>query len=421
MRYIYTAFFYLITPLILLRLYWRGYKALKYRKRWKERLAIYSQNHSSDVIWIHAVSVGEVVAVSPLIHLLQTQYPEDYFIVTTTTPTGSERVDAELGKTVDHVYLPYDLPNVVKRFLTVFRPKVAIFMEKEIWPNIYQQCFQRNIPLVIINARLSESSAKNYKKILRLVKPALINVTQIAVQTEEDKQRFISIGAKESRIKVTGNLKFDIDIAENIILQAQAIKADLFACRFVWIIASTHNDEEIIFFELYFKLKKQIPELLLLVVPRHPERFEYVKKLAEKMRLKTCMRSKVQSCAADVDVYIADTMGELKLLFGTADISFVGGSMVPIGGHNILEPAAMNVPITFGPYMDNFKEIAKNVIAQGAAIQCKNKIDIMEATVRLYKNVEDRKRMVSKMYQFLNNNQGATEKVGRLISNIIER
>ncbi|MEE9339206.1 MAG: lipid IV(A) 3-deoxy-D-manno-octulosonic acid transferase [Methylococcaceae bacterium] len=419
MRYIYTTLFYLLTPLILLRLYWRGFKASEYRKRWKERLAVYNKKYPGNVIWIHAVSVGESVAVFPLIKLLQQRYPTDNFLVTTTTPTGSARVKDGLASSVSHVYLPYDLPIVIKRFLTIFRPKIAIIMEKEIWPNLYHQCNQNNIPLTIINARLSAKSAKAYKKIPGLVIPALENISFIATQTEEDKKRFIEIGAKADYIEVTGNLKFDVKINEELIQQAKSIKAQLFKDRFIWIIASTHQGEEIIFYELYLLLKKRIPELLLLVVPRHPERFKDVKQLAEKMRLKTCMRSSKKLIKTDTDVYIADTMGELTLLYGAADISFVGGSLVPVGGHNILEPAAMNIPIIFGPHMFNSKEIAKGVVSLGAAIECMNKEGVMENVIHLYENQEERRKMVFTMSQFLKNNQGATETTEKLISRLL--
>lgn len=421
MRQIYTILFYLLTPLILLRLYWRGFKAPEYRKRWTERLAVYDKKFPKNVIWIHAVSVGESVAVFPLIRLLQKQYPTDNFLVTTTTPTGSARVHAELASTVSHVYLPYDLPVVIKRFLTTFQPKTAIVMEKEIWPNLYEQCSKNKIPLAIINARLSANSAKGYKKIPGLVEPALASVAQIATQTEEDKQRFVEIGAKVDAVDAIGNLKFDITIDEKLIQQAHDLKSQLFLGRFTWIIASTHRNEENIFFDLYPELRKQIPELLLLVVPRHPERFGEVQKLAEKMQLKTCMRSSQQSCLSGTDVYIADTMGELKMLYGTADIGFVGGSMVPVGGHNILEPAAMNIPVMFGPYMINFKEIAKNVVDLGAAIQCADRLEIVETVMRLYGNAEDRKKMTSRMSGFLKDNQGATERTARLISTLLSR
>jgi len=419
MRLIYTLLFYLLTPIILLRLFWRGFKAPEYRKRWKERLAIYQENFPHDVIWIHAVSVGEAEAVFPLVKRLQQQYPSTQFLITTTTPTGSARVKEVLADTVSHVYLPYDLPCVVKRFIAVFKPKIAIIMEKEIWPNLYASCAKNNIPLLIINARLSANSAKGYKKIAALVKPALSAVSQIATQTEEDRQRFIEIGAKENTTKVSGNIKFDLTLGNDIGKQANKIKTQLFSERFVWLIASTHEKEEEIFFDIYPQLKKKIPELLLMIVPRHPERFNQVKQIAEKMQLKTCMRSQNQQCLAETDVYIADTMGELKLLYGVADMCFVGGSMVPVGGHNILEPAAMEVPIMFGPYMINFKDIARNVLDLKAAIQCENKEMLIETALHLYGNTDYRDEIVARAKQFVISNQGATEVTAQAISSLI--
>jgi len=415
MRLIYTLLFYLLTPFILFRLFWRGFKAPEYRKRWQERLAFYPKKLSYNVIWIHAVSVGEAEAVFPLVKRLQQQFPENSFLITTTTPTGSARVQAVLNDTVSHVYLPYDLPCVISRFIRIFKPKIAIVMEKEIWPNLYAGCAKNNVPVMIINARLSANSAKGYKKIPGLVKPALNAVSWIATQTNEDKQRFIEIGAQNEAISVCGNLKFDLARDESIIQQAKLLKQQLFKNRFVWIIASTHDKEEAIFFDIYPQLKKQIPELLLLVVPRHPERFELVNKLAIKSQFKTCMRSSQVACTEETDVYIADTMGELKLLYGVADICFVGGSMVPIGGHNILEPAMMEVPILFGPYMVNFKEITKNVLALEAAIQCFDKQGLLDTVLHLYQHEDDRNKLAIKAKQFIDSNQGATEETLKII------
>jgi len=416
MRLIYTLLFYLLLPFVLARLYWRGIKAPEYRKRWKERLALYQKQYPSNVIWIHAVSVGEAEAVFQLTKHLKNKYPSDQFLLTTTTPTGSARVREVLGDSVIHVYLPYDLPCVINRFMSVFNPKIAIFMEKEIWPNIYAQCERKNIPVMIINARLSANSAKGYKKISALFSSALLSVDWIATQTEEDKQRFIEIGAKKENVSVEGNLKFDLSVDEATIQQARDIKNKLFADRFVWIVASTHEGEEDAIFELYPDLKQKIPQLLILIVPRHPERFEQVQKLAKKKQLKTCMRSTGGLCTVSTDVYIADTMGELKLLYGTADICFVGGSLVPVGGHNILEPAAIGIPIMFGPYMTNFKEIAKNVLELGAAIQCMNKEAIKNAVIHLYQDKSFRLDMASKAKIFIKANQGATVRIEDLIS-----
>ncbi|NOQ76714.1 MAG: 3-deoxy-D-manno-octulosonic acid transferase [Methylococcaceae bacterium] len=419
MRLFYTLLFYLLTPFVLCRLFWRGFKAPEYRKRWLERLAIYNKKYPADVIWIHAVSVGEAEAVFPLVKQLQQKYPSDNFLVTTTTPTGSARVKKVLADTVSHVYLPYDLPVVVNKFIAVFKPKIAIIMEKEIWPNLYASCASNKIPLMIINARLSANSAKGYKKIPGLVKPALDVVSWIATQTVEDRQRFIEIGARENSTTVTGNLKFDLFIAEKTIQQAKEIKQQLFSGRFVWIVASTHDKEEEIFFDVYPQLKKLIPELLLVIVPRHPERFERVKQMAEAMQLNARMRSAEKPSTEDTDVYIVDTMGELKLFYGAADICFVGGSMVPVGGHNILEPAAIGVPIMFGPYMINFKDISKNVLDLKAAIQCIDNTALIDTVIHLYTDADYREAIATRAKQFVVANQGATDGTVKLIADQI--
>ncbi len=411
MRKLYTVLFCLLLPLILMRLYWRGIKAPDYRKRWLERLSVYSKKFPQHVIWFHAVSVGEAEAVFPLVKVMQARYPDSDFLITTTTPTGSARVRAVLADSVIHVYLPYDLPVFINRFLSVFRPKIAIMMEKEIWPNLFEQCGEWKIPLFIINARLSERSARAYKRIPSLVVPALSRVTRILTQTREDKERFTEIGMPDDKIEIAGNIKFDVSIPEDVIKQGGLLKRQSFPGRFVWIVASTHKGEDEIFMDIYQQIKAEIPELLLLLVPRHPERFQSVKYRADDRQLNAVMRSSGGFCTAATDIYIADTMGELKMLYAAADIAFVGGSMVPAGGHNILEPLAVGLPVLFGPHMINFQEIADNVLKKNAALQCMNEKQLIEAVKRLYDDTGFRKALVDHGMTFIAVNQGATDKV----------
>ncbi len=415
MRLIYSILFTLLLPLVLLRLYWRGVKAPEYRRRWLERLAVYDKPYPRKVIWFHAVSVGEAEAVFPLIKAMQLQHTGERFLVTTTTPTGSARVKAVLGESVEHVYLPYDLPPVVARFVHVFQPKLAVVMEKEIWPNLFAQCREKAIPLLIINARLSATSAKAYRKIPALAVPALRSVAAIATQTREDRERFIEIGAPAERTTVMGNIKFDVAIGEEVIDQGRLLKRKLFPGRFVWIVASTHKGEEEIFMDVYRHIKVDIPELLLMIVPRHPERFESVRRLAEENQLKTIMRTGEAFCTTETDLYLADTMGELKMLYAAADVCFVGGSMVPVGGHNILEPLAVGLPVMFGPHMINFKEIAENVLQKKAALQCLGKGEIVEAVRRLYDDDEYRQAFSARGLEFLKVNQGATQRIAEIL------
>jgi len=378
MRFLYSFIFYSLTPFILFRLYWRGFKAPDYRHRWMERFGFYSKKPKQNVIWFHAVSVGEAIAVFPLIKQFMLNYPNQPILITTTTPTGSASVKAVMGDCVEHVYLPYDIPFAIKRFLACFKPQKAIIMETEIWPNLFILTAKQKIPLFIINARLSTNSCRGYQKISSLVHPTLAAVTLVATQTKADETRFRKIADKNLKVETLGNIKFDLTIAPETIQQGQQLKLTLFPKRFVWIIASTHQGEEQVFFKLYPKLKQQIPELLLLVVPRHPERFDEVAREAKTAQLILSRRTQNETCDLATDVYLADTMGELKILYAAADVAFVGGSLFKtLGGHNVLEPAAIGVPVIFGAYMDNFKAIETDILAMDAAIQCQNEAELI--------------------------------------------
>ena len=419
MQFIYSALFYFLAPLILLRLLWRSIKAPAYRYRWRERFALYPQALPQHVIWFHAVSVGESEALFPLLKKIQQHHPEAKLLVTTTTPTGSARVQAVMKDTVTHVYLPYDMPDVVQSFIGHFKPTLAVIMETEIWPNLYTCCGQHHIPLYLINARLSERSARGYQKISQFVRSTLDNVSIIATQTQDDAQRFVSLGAKTDAIKVMGNIKFDISVPEITLADGHQLKNTLFANRFVWVIASTHKEEEAIFITLYQHIKLQIPELLLLLVPRHPERFIEVKRLCEQKQLKTVSRTSGEPVTQATDVYLVDTMGELKMIYAASDIAFVGGSMVPTGGHNILEAVAVGVPVLFGPYMSNFKEIARGILNQQAAIQCVDNDAIVQSVLSLYHQPNERLELVAKGQVFLKQNQGAIARIYAMLEPVI--
>lgn len=416
MRQIYTLIFYAALPFVLLRLYWRGLKVPDYRRRWRERLGWYGgEPLQQPVIWVHCVSVGEAEAAFPLIRLLKAEQPAQRFLVTTTTPTGSARVRAAFKGQVEHVYLPYDLPGVLERFFTHFRPQMAVFMEKEIWPNLFAKCAQRQIPLFIINARLSARSAPGYKKISHLIKPALACVEHIAVQTAEDRGRFIDIGAEPEKVSVLGNLKFDLALEDGILSAGRALRQEVFAGRYVWILASTHHGEESLLLPIYQALKTQIANLLLVIAPRHPDRFQAVKADCEQQGFKVSMRSEGHVVGANIDIYLADSMGELKMLYAAADVAFVGGSLVTVGGHNVLEPALVGVPIIFGPHMFNFKEIAERILAERAAVQCPTPETVLEAVLRLKTEPDFAQAMTARAKAFVLGNQGATRRIADLL------
>lgn len=420
MRYCYTWLFALAIPFILLRLAWRGYKAPAYWQRWNERFGFYRINSTQNVIWLHTVSVGEVEAATPLIKILAKHYPQNKILLTTTTPTGSARVTANFSDAVEHVYLPYDLPSIIGRFIKHFKPAIAIILETEIWPNLYRGCMLNNIPLTLVNARLSDKSMAGYRLLPSLIKQTLTGVHKIAAQTDADRARFIALGVKTAKVQTTGNIKFDLDIPRTILQQGQMLRQMIFCDRLVWIIASTHQGEEEIFLKLYTHLKKQFPALLLVLVPRHPERFTTIKNLCNQHRLKTILRSSNMPCHNDTDVYIGDTMGELKLLYVAADISFVGGSMVPIGGHNVLEPAALGVPVMFGSFMENFKSIANGLLAQDAAVQCHNKEEIIQTFCQLATDKQRLQQLVERGKKFVLQNQGALQRVSTILVHMLD-
>ena len=416
MRRLYSLLFYFVIPFVILRLWWRSLKNPAYRQRWLERFGIYSQTYSQNVIWFHAVSVGECEALFPLIFLIQTRQPDCSILITTTTPTGSARVKTVLGESVQHVYLPYDLPNVIARFLKTFKPKIAVIVETEIWANLYHACAVEKIPLYLINARLSEKSVRGYQKIPSLVIPALNAITICATQTENDKTRFISIGANPNIVQNLGNIKFDVTVSDAVFSEGRALKNTFFAQRFILLAASTHDGEEALLLACYAKLKLKIPELLLAIAPRHPERFATVETLAKNAGFNIITRTSQKFCDNETDVFLIDTLGELKLFYAAADIAFVGGSFVPIGGHNVLEPAAVGVPVLFGLEMRNFAQIAEKMLLEQAAIQCENTTELETAVIKLYTQPALRRDLIARAKNFIVQNQGATERIYNLLN-----
>ena len=422
MRFAYSSILYLLTPFFLLHLLRRASTAPAYRQRWSERFALYRGDRASPTdIWIHAVSVGEAEAAFPLVRALKARYPGTSVLVTTTTPTGSARVRAVLGDSVRHVYLPYDLPGAVCRFLRRFRPRLGIVMETEIWPNLYAQCRRSTIPLFLVNARLSGKSARRYRRLLPLVRETLIDLACIAAQTQHDADRFIALGALPDTVVVTGNIKFDQPVPEGLNEEAAAIRSFIFRQRPVWIGASTHEGEDEQLLDVYVELKRRIPALLLVLVPRHPERFGPVATLCRDRGLSVVLRSENRACDDSTDLFLVNTMGELKLFYGAADAAFVGGSLVPTGGHNVLEPAGLDVPVLFGPHMFNFEAIARNLIEAGAAVQVADKTALAAELLDMLQNEARRRRMGENGRSFVAENRGALDETMGLIGRIAGR
>lgn len=368
MRYFYSALLYLLVPLLLLRLYWRGRYDVGHRQRWRERLGIFTALPANDYVWIHAVSVGEVRAALPLIRALMQRFPRSSILVTTTTLTGARQVQAALGTEVQHLYAPYDLPGAVRRFLDHARPRLAIIMETELWPNLLHHCAARQIPVLLANARLSARSARGYTRIAGLTRCMLRNLTLIAAQTEADAQRFRQLGA--TRVQVLGNMKYDMALPEAVWEQGQTLRrAYLGMQRQVWIAASTHQGEDEQILEALAVLRQRWPELLLLLVPRHPERFANVARLAAERGFPVVQRSSGERCTAQTALFLGDSMGELLTFYAASDLAFIGGSLVRHGGQNMLEAAALGLPLLFGAHTFNFAEVSARLLEAQAAVQ----------------------------------------------------
>ncbi|OHV50548.1 3-deoxy-D-manno-octulosonic acid transferase [Photorhabdus temperata] len=412
---LYQVLLYLIQPLIWLRLLLRSRKAPAYRKRWGERYGFCAGKVAAGGILLHSVSVGETLAAIPLVRALRHHYPFLPITVTTMTPTGSERVLSALGNDVNHVYLPYDLPGSMERFLNQVNPKLVIIMETELWPNLIFQLHQRNIPLVIANARLSTRSAAGYQKVGNFVKIILRKITLIAAQNQEDSERFIELGLRRSQLAVTGSLKFDISVTPELAAKAVTLRRQWAARRPVWIATSTHDGEESIILDAHCKLLKQCPNLLLILVPRHPERFTKAEELTKKAGLSYILRSSDKIPDANIQVVIGDTMGELMLLYGIADLAFVGGSLVERGGHNPLEAAAHAIPVLMGPHTFNFKDICAKLDQANGLITVTDSQSLFTEINSLLTDEDYRLYYGRHAAEVLHENQGALQRLLKLL------
>ena len=414
MRLIYTFLFYLLIPIILLRLLWRGVRAPAYWQRWSERFGFFPKLPNQPCIWVHAVSMGEVQAAVPLIQALQVRFSKQSILVTTMTPTGSRRVREVFGDSVWHVYLPYDLPGSLARFLARTQPRLLILMETELWPNLLYACQQRTIPVILANARLSAGSAAGYQRIRGLVGKMLTGVSVVAAQTKVDAARFIDLGVPLTKIQVTGSIKFDTRLPANFSEQAVALRSQWGVNRAVWIAASTHEGEEEIVLDAFSNLKQTFCDLLLLLVPRHPERFNRVANLCRRQGFIVARRSK-GDINVNTDIYLGDTMGELPLLYAACDVAFVGGSLVPIGGHNLLEPAAVGLPVIMGPHVFECAEICRQLLEAQAAKQVEDGVQLANI-VKMYLNDTTYCQQTGENgRKFVRKNQGALVRLLKII------
>lgn len=418
MRYLYSFLFYLALPFAFLRLLWRSRRMPESRRRWAERLG-YCPHQLNQCIWVHAVSVGETIAAVPLIKALKTTYPDTPLLVTNMTATGAARVKAAFGEQVLQAYVPYDVPDAISRFLKRVNPKVAVIMETELWPNLFAICKQRNIPLVVTNARLSEKSANGYKRIKSFTSTMLTAVRALASQGFADAERFVELGMPKEKITVTGNLKFDLQLPNDLTEKSEVLRTQLGKDRLIWVAASTHPTEEEIVLAAHKKIREKHPNALLILVPRHPDRFDVVAQLIEQQALKLARRSRGDVCTSNTEVYLGDTMGELLLMYSVCDVAFVAGSFAQVGGHNMLEASALGKPVVMGPQLYNFAEISEMLLSAQGMIKVQNGDELAETVNKLFSDENYRNKIGANGLKVMEENRGALQKQLEVIKEVL--
>ncbi|UQA49546.1 lipid IV(A) 3-deoxy-D-manno-octulosonic acid transferase [Vibrio sp. ED002] len=409
-RVFYTLLLALASPFLLFGLYKSKPNKPKFGQRWKEHFGITPKLETTErPIWIHAVSVGESIAAIPLIKELKKQKPTQPILVTTTTSTGAEQI-AKLGDLVEHRYMPIDFGFAVKGFLKAIRPKQMLIIETELWPNTLNTVHNAGIPIIVVNARLSEKSCRNYAKVQPLFDLLHPCIDKVLCQTESDAERFEGLGIEKNKLFVTGSIKFDIKISKDVKEKGKVLRDALGLERPIWIAASTHKGEDEQVLEAHKKILESHPNALLILVPRHPERFEDVFELCQGKGLETARRTSQEEVTASTQVYLGDTMGEMLILIGAADICFMGGSLVgdKVGGHNVLEPAALGVPVIIGPSYFNFQLIIEKML-QKKCITISHS-DLNLDIVRLIEDPKSRNLMTQKAYLIMSDSIGSIDK-----------
>ncbi len=412
MRFLYSLMLWLLLPAILLRLSWRARKQPEYLHHIAERFGFYTHRCDKPVIWLHAVSVGETRAAQSLITKLQTIYPNHQILLTHTTPTGRATSEQLYGDSVVRTYLPYDYPFAVTLFLRHFKPQLGILMETEIWFNLIYACRQLNTPLLLLNARMSEKSARGYARFAQLTSAALSSFSGIAAQTSDDAVRLTQLGAKN--VLVMGNLKFDIDPPISALMLGKQFRKQFGTARKILLAASTREGEESLILDSLQPLHSL--DALLIIVPRHPQRFTDVAQLLEQHNISYQRRSENRPVSNEVQVVLGDSMGEMFAYYAAADITFIGGSLLPYGGQNLIEACAVGTPVLVGPHMYNFAEVTRLAVSKGAAIQVNNADELVEKLRILLNDSNSLAAMRQQSEVFVNANRGATDKALEIIA-----
>lgn len=420
LRYFYTILLFLLSPFLLYSLYKKKDGKPSFGLRWKEHFGFTPILKSNiNPIWIHAVSVGEAIAATPIIKALKKQNPDQPILVTTTTSTGAEQIE-KLGDLVEHRYMPIDFCFAVHGFLKATKPEKMLIMETELWPNTLYTVSKFGIPISVLNARLSEKSFLGYKKIQPIFNLLGKYLTHVCCQYQDDADRFVALGINREKVHVTGSVKFDIVITPQIQELGVDLRKKLGTSRPTWIAASTHKGEDEQILTAHRSLLSTTPNALLILVPRHPERFNSVFELCLQSNFNCIRRTLNQTITADTQVYLADTMGEMLTLIGASDICFMGGSLLgdKVGGHNILEPAALGKPSLIGPSYFNFQEITQQLINNNAAIVSHNATELTDNLIVIFQDELHRKQLQKNTLSFIEKNKGAVEKTLQQINKI---
>lgn len=418
-RRLYSSVIYGAAPLVAWRLYRRGKQNPAYRARREERFGFYPDAPLTQSLWVHTVSVGEFLAAKPLLDWILSTYPSWPLVITTMTPTGSERVRAAYGERVHHYYLPYDFPYAVERFLDHVRPQLLVVMETELWPNVVHFTHARGVPVMVANARLSDRSARGYQRARWLTRPMLEEITVVAAQSGADASRFLELGLPPEALQVTGTVKFDLVVDERLRAEAVALREQWGRQRPVFIAASTHAGEDEQILQAFRFLLTQLPALLLVLVPRHPERFDAVETLLQQQDFRYCRHSLPKTFLPETEVVLGDTMGELLKLMAAADVAFVGGSLEPVGGHNMLEPLAVGVPAISGPHVFNFAAVAKLLADEGVLMTVTSPLGLANSVLELLQDTPRRLAIARKGIAVVEQHRGALQRLCRIVTDLL--
>jgi len=420
MRILYIIATYLALPIVFLHMLFKSFNDFTYLQRMGERFSYYKGEKPLNILWVHAVSYGEVKAAIPLIKKLRLNFPEKKVLITTTTPSGSRLIKELYGNKVHHVYLPYDTQGSVIRFFKYFDPEIAIIIETELWPNIFHYCGIYKVPLVLASACVSDRSISLYRVLFKLFQKTVSEGIVIGAQTQEDAEKFISLGSDTRKIKVTGNIKFDIAIPSESIDEAKELKSSYFQDRTIWVAASTHEGEEEVVLEAHKLVLKDNPNTLLVIAPRNPDRFSAVKKIIKYKNFNFHSWSEGLSDLDNKEILLLDSLGQLNLFYSMANASFVGGSLFSVGGHNLLEPASLKTPIITGPCIDNIKDISQKLKQNNALVIVKDSLELANSINQIIQNKEQSDKMILGGLKVIQENKGSTEKIFELIKPLID-